>query len=627
MFIAFIFSAYICRTYIKGVADFLVAGRNVGRFLGLGSDYMQGFGAISILAMWQAIYKGGFASLWWYPVTSITGIVIALTGWGIYRIRQTRAMTLGQFVEMRYSKRARFFFGILAYLAGVLNMGIFPVVGAGFFVYYLGLPPEISLAGMQIPTVLPVMVILVTSAVAICSFGGQVTVIVSDFIQSVFINIMLIAITIVMYRMFTWNQFAQAFTSAANGDALLHPFRTEGASEFNMWFFLISAYIIFYKAISWSPDTMQISSARGAHEAKMMRMLRSLRYLTTFGMGIMLLPLAAFVLMNHPDFANQASQVNQAIASIANEQVRSQMMIPAAVAQILPVGLLGAFAGVVLAAFITTHDTYLLAWGGMLVQDIIIPLGIKPSSPKQHLKWIRLSVLAVAIFIIVFSMFFKQVDNIMMFFDISASLFVGSSGIILLGGLYWKRGTTKAAWVTMMVGAVIGISGFIYRSINPDFLHGTIIAFWVTIICIIVYVVVSYLDKNPGVDLDEILNRKKTGTNQNLNHYKKRRWFRWGDEVPKGDKILIPCIVIGLVILIGTFLTVCIYNVTHDVPTESWLKFWHIYLYAMFSIGSVFLIIVLIGGFRDLYRLFKSLKTQAANVRDDGSVKDHHAAG
>jgi len=164
--------------------------------------------------------------------------------------------------------------------------------------------------------------------------------------------------------------------------------------------------------------------------------------------------------------------------------------IPAAVGQIMPVGLLGAFAGVVLAAFIANHDSYLLAWGGMLVQDIIIPLGIKPSSPKQHLMWIRLSVLAVAIIIITFGMFFKQVDNIIMFFDISASLYIGSSGIVLLGGLYWKRGTTKAAWVT--------------------------------IICIITYVVVSYLDKDPAVDLDEILNRRKTVANPNLSNCKKR---------------------------------------------------------------------------------------------------------
>jgi SSS family solute:Na+ symporter len=626
LFVAFNAGAYFCRKYIKSVADFLVAGRNVGRFLGAASDTMQGLGAISILWIWQMTYKAGFAGLWWGILTSITGMILAITGWGIYRFRQTRAMTLGQFVEMRYSKRARLFFGILAYLGGVLNMGIFPAVSAGFFVYYFGFPPKFSLAGLQIPTVVPIMVVLTASAVVICFFGGRVTIVVTDFVQAVFVNVMLIIITLAIYRMFTWDQFVEAFRSAPNGDALLHPFRSEGVSEFNKWYFFIFVFFLFYKIISWSPDTMQFGSAKDAHEAKMMRLIRAFRDVATSGMGLVLLSLAAFVLMNHPDFAAQAAQVRSVLAGITNKQVYSQMLTPVAVVHIIPAGLLGAFAGVVLAAFITTHDTYLLAWGGMLVQDVIIPLGIKPATPKQHLNWIRISVLIVAIITTLFSIFFKQVDNIPMFFDISASLYAASSGIILLGGLYWKRGTTTAAWVTMIVGAVVSITGFIYRSINPEFLNGTIMAFWITIMCIVIYVVVSLLGKNPDIDLDEILNRKKAGEDSTLSHQGKRRWFRWSSEVSRLDRIAISCVVAGLVIFLVTYISVCIYNLWHDVPTDSWLRYWHIYLYVMFCIGFIFLTFIIIGGFRDLYRLFKSLKTQAADVRDDGSVKGHHAA-
>ncbi len=118
-------AAWLSRKYIKGVADFLVAGRSVGRYLGLGSDSMQAMGAVTILAYWQMNYKAGFAGQWWYLLTPMAGILVALTGWGIYRFRETRAMTLGQLVGMRYGERARIFFGAIAYLAGVVNMGIF----------------------------------------------------------------------------------------------------------------------------------------------------------------------------------------------------------------------------------------------------------------------------------------------------------------------------------------------------------------------------------------------------------------------------------------------------------------------------------------------------------------------
>jgi len=42
-----------------------------------------------------------------------------------------------------------------------------------------------------------------------------------------------------------------------------------------------------------------------------------------WGLGLFLLPLAAFVLMHHPDFAREAAMVTSTIGNIANEQVQS----------------------------------------------------------------------------------------------------------------------------------------------------------------------------------------------------------------------------------------------------------------------------------------------------------------
>ena len=607
LFLVPLAGGFVCKKYVGGVSEFLVAGRSVGRYLGLGSDSMQAVGAVTILAYWQMSYKAGLAGQWWYLLTPLAGILVALTGWGIFRFRETRAMTLGELVGKRYGRRARIFFGSVAYLAGVVNMGIFPAVGAGFFVYYCGLPESFRVLGQDVPTSAAIMFTFVGAAVVLCLWGGQVALVVTDFFQSLFINAMLIAIAVVIFTRFTWEQFQVAYQSAPNADALLNPFQTGGVSEFDQKFFLIFVYYwMVYSVLSWSPNSMQVSSARDAHEGRMMRVMLHIRQLAMMGLGLFLLPLAAFVLMHHPDFAADAARVSDAVSGIANEQVRSQMLVPAAVARILPPGILGAFAGVVLFSFITTHDTYLLSWAGLLVQDVIIPLRTRPLTPGEHLRWLRVSVLFVAVFIIGFSLSFQQVDNIFMFMDISASLYTGAAGVVLLGALYWKRGTTAAAWVTMIAGLSLSALGFVYRSIDPTFLDGRIMAFWISIVCIVLYVVVSLLGKNPELDLDGLLNRKP-GV--------RRRWLHFGPEVPPRDRILIPVVFALVTAALGAHLLVGLVHVRYDVPTSAWLRFWPSYLYTMFALGSAFLVWISVGGFRDLGRLWRGLEKRRTPPR------------
>ena len=595
LFVLLNLSGYLCRKYIKNVSDFLVAGRHVGRYLGLGSDSMAGLGAVTMLAFWQMIYKSGFSGLWWYILSPVAGIAVALTGWGVCRFRQTRAMTLGQFIEMKYGRKTRILFGSLAYAAGVLNMGIFPIVGAGFFVYYLGFPAEFNLAGITIPTTFPIMLILVGSAVAICFHGGQVTLIITDFLQSVFVNVMLVVIVVFVYKMFSWQQISETFTSVENSKALINPY-AKGATDFSIWFFLINAFWMFYNVVSWSPNTMQVSSARDAQEARMLRVFVQVKNFAMIGLGLFILPLAVFVMMNHQDFTSQASQINDTLSTIANPQVQSQMITPTAIKYILPTGLLGAFGAVVLFAFISTHDTYLLAWGGLLIQDVIIPLKKKELNPQEHMRWIKISVLAVAVFIVIFSLVFRQVDNIFMFFDISASLYIGSAGIVLLGGLYWNRGTTQAACATMITGCILSIAGFAYRQINPDFLDGRIMSFYVVLICITEYIIVSLL--TPKQTNFDVATLKGNTAETYL--------------VTKKDKILIRTLISCIAIFILAIISVGLYSMAKEVSIGTWLSFWRIFIIAMFIVGTSFLIIITIGGIVDLKKLFSGLKGKSS---------------
>lgn len=149
LFIALNIVGWYCKRHVKSVSDFLVAGRHAGRYLGLTAGGMAGLGAITILAFFQLSYLAGFAGNWWGIISLPVGIFIALIGWGVYRFRKTRVMTMAEMFERRYSRKFRIFCGGLAFISGIINFGIFPACGARFFIYFCGLPETFLLFGFS----------------------------------------------------------------------------------------------------------------------------------------------------------------------------------------------------------------------------------------------------------------------------------------------------------------------------------------------------------------------------------------------------------------------------------------------------------------------------------------------
>ncbi len=135
------------RRYNRSVADFMTANRCAGRYMLAVANGMGWFGAITIMAVWQRNYQAGFTGEWWRILNFSIAMLITVTGFVVYRYRQTRAMTLGQFFQVRYSRNFRIFAGLVCFISGVVNFGIFPFVSAKFFIYFCGLPETFELFG------------------------------------------------------------------------------------------------------------------------------------------------------------------------------------------------------------------------------------------------------------------------------------------------------------------------------------------------------------------------------------------------------------------------------------------------------------------------------------------------
>ena len=76
------------RRYTRSVADFLAANRCAGRYLLAVAGHMSSMGAISFMAWYEMYYNGGFTAAWWQMMMMPVSIILALSGWLIYRFRQ-----------------------------------------------------------------------------------------------------------------------------------------------------------------------------------------------------------------------------------------------------------------------------------------------------------------------------------------------------------------------------------------------------------------------------------------------------------------------------------------------------------------------------------------------------------
>ena len=348
-----IYSVSFTKGLMKSVTDFLSAGRTAGRYVISVSSGIAGLGAISIVMFLEMGYIAGFSLSWWGLSQGIIILAITMSGWVIYRFRQTRSLTLAQFFEKRYSRKFRIFAGIVAFVSGIINFGIFPAVGAQFFINYCGLPDSI----VGIPMYPLVMVILLSIALYFVYTGGQIAVIIADFFQGVFVTIVLFVITIYLFINIGWDQVSESLQKTPlklakqeiqdlkedesflllseveknekindvnekyENSSRINPFKTSHVEDFNFGYFLIGLIGIMYGALSWQGSQGYSSSAKNAHEAKMGSVLAGFRGMPQ-GMFMFLVPVLVYVYMNHPDFQSVADSVNASLSTMPTDTLK-----------------------------------------------------------------------------------------------------------------------------------------------------------------------------------------------------------------------------------------------------------------------------------------------------------------
>ncbi len=668
-------AAIYTKRYAGSVSGFLAAKRCAGRYLISVAFNMAQLGVITLVWYFQANYDVGFTSIWWGLMEGPALILMALSGWVIYRFRRTRALTLAEFFERRYSRRFRVFAGLCAFVSGIINYGIFPGVAARFFIAFCGLPDSFVAFGCECDTLLTLMLFLMSVALLFVFLGGQVAIIVTDFLQGIFSNFVFLAI--IAFALFTipWEHYAdtllgrvyegkvvaEGLANPLAGKSMVQPFELQNEDRFNIFYWIIQVVILFYGMRAWQGDQGYNAAALNPHEAKMANILNGWRFRVLMLITIVL-PIAIRTLMHHPAYAGLAEGVHSSLETLDNgtrsaleiDTLRSELRTPLAVARLLPIGFLGLFCAAMLGAFLSTNDTYLHSWGTIFIQDVVLPFRKKPLSTKAHLRLLKTAIFGVAIFAVVFSYYYEPSQYISMYLALTGAVFVGGAGSAIIGGLYWKKGTTAAAWTAMIVGMLfsgLGIvvkQGFvgvwlraelandvqsvfdpIWRQLLSVHEHkrltGQVLSFLAILLSVVSYVLVSLLGRKRDYDLDQLLHRGRYAVAEDeVTLSKPSFWEKLGftREFSGSDKWVTWITISWPLVWTLIFVIVTIYNLSAEVPAESWLSFWHVWTWFVFATGLVILLWFTIGGFRDLRRMFARMRTLLDDERDDGQVHD-----
>jgi solute:Na+ symporter, SSS family len=614
------FAAYT-RRYVKSVADFLAGGRCAGRYLICNAKGEAGAGVANTLSKFQPLLVSGFVLAWWDAATVPILLLIGLTGFVVYRYRQTRAMTIGQFFELRYSRRFRLFAGMLGFVAGLLNYGIFPAVSANFFVYFLNLPTHVELAGFLVRTNVLIMASYLSCVLWMMTLGGQITLMVADCVQGILSHAIYLVVIFAVFYTVSWGQVRQVLSNRPPEHSLINPFNAGKVADFNYWYSIMYMimYIYTYNTLAWQNGNTFSSAARTPHESLMGSVLMNWR-LYARGIVATVVGIGALTFLNHPDFAVQSRSAHAALASIADKQVRDQMTVPVALRVMLPAGVKGLFASMMLLGLMAGDSSHILSWGSIFIQDIVLPLRVKPLEAKHHVRMLRWSVALVAVFAFCFSALFRQTQYIVMWWAVTEGVFVAGAGIAIIGGLYWKKGTTAGAWAALVSGAILAFTGIIAPYFLPKFpLNGKQVSFFAALTCVLIYGCVSLLTSGKDFDMDRMLHRGKYAADSSSPGVNRPRLFT--ADFTFSDKLISGAMfawsIFWLLVVIGG----TIWNRIHVWPDSVWLNYWLIVgVLLPLAITVITFVWFGIGGVIDLKLLFAALAKMKRDTSDDGTV-------
>ena len=437
--------AFFVKRYAGNMTNFVSAGRAVGTWLGVATLTGTEMGLITVMYSAQKGFTAGFAAFHIGVIAGMVALLIGLTGFIVVRLREHEVLTIPEYYEKRFGRRTRILGGIMLAFGGLLNMGLFLKVGAMFIVGITGMDPD----GNALKIVMVVLLVLVLVYTVI---GGMISVVITDYIQFVILSVGILVAGWLAIESVGWDNLFETVRTH-KGEAGFNPVAAESSFgfEYVAWMFFLGIV----NCALWPTAVARALAMESTVSLKRQYTWSSISFAVRMIIPNLLGVCAfVFVMTKAPDLQQLFSPVDADVEAVDNLYA-----MPIFLGRILPAGLIGLITAAMIAAFMSTHDGYLLCWSTVITQDIIAPLFKERLDNPTRIKITRVLIVLIGLYILYWGLFYTGEEDIWDYMAVTGAIYFTGAFSLLFGGLYWHRASSTGAVLALLFGvtAVFGL--------------------------------------------------------------------------------------------------------------------------------------------------------------------------
>jgi SSS family solute:Na+ symporter len=432
------------KRYAGSMENYIGAGRKVGTWLGVATMTGTELGLVTVMYSAQKGFTGGFAAFHVGLIAGVGTLFVGMTGFIVGPLRRMEVLTIPEFYEKRFNKTIRVLGGVLLVLAGVLNMGLFLKVGSMFIVGITGLASE----GQALTWV---MIGLLSLVLIYTTLGGMISVILTDYVQFVVLSIGLLLTTAVAIWHLGWSNIFEGVHNQL-GDAGFDP-TLEGSGFGWSYIFWMVVTTGFVGSAVWPTAVARALAMESERALRRQYCWSSLSFAARFIIPYFWGICALVFITSTPDGADLNELFLPRDGSAP--ALENLYAMPVFIGRLLPTVFVGIVTAGMIAAFMSTHDSYFLTWSSVITQDIVAPLRKTPFPTASRVRLTRILIILMGGYVLYWGLFYTGGQDIWDYMAVTGGIYFTGAFVVLMLGVYWKGTSSFGALLGLLSGLLM----------------------------------------------------------------------------------------------------------------------------------------------------------------------------